>query len=149
MAERQSCDRRRERNRRHAANYRMRKRQALRAAQHDVLVLQEENAMVKAALKETCNSLELLKQGVLQRFGVSGEALLNEHARHIGERVAELSRLDTMLGGAPPPRIASVPDALYQPPAGRNVPRTEGCGSLLPAAHDTPSPTPCLCLQEI
>ena len=36
--------------------------------------------MVKEALKEACDALEILKQGVADRFGVMGQKLLHEHA---------------------------------------------------------------------
>ena len=89
----------RERNRRHAADCRMRKRVALEDSQAQCAALTEENATIKEALKEACDALEILKQGVADRFGVMGQKLLHEHARHMQQRDALLSRLDTVLAG--------------------------------------------------
>ena len=89
----------RERNRKHAADCRMRKRVALENSQARCAALAGENAVVKEALKEACDALEILKQGVADRFGVMGQKLLHEHARHMQQRDALLSRLDTVLAG--------------------------------------------------
>lgn len=88
----------RARNRMHAANCRLRKRMALELSQEKVCRLQSENALLRDALKESCDAFELLKHGLRKTFKEAGQKLIDDHRRHMDQRLAVLTRLEGVLG---------------------------------------------------